>query len=59
MSDPKYRSRKFLIVAGSLVFSSIALISGNLEGAHYSAIVTVCVTAYTASNAFEGRNGVG
>ena len=58
IADEKFRSRKFLIVAGTLLFSSFALLIGQLEGAHYAAIVTVCVGAYSLANAFEGRNSV-
>lgn len=54
--DDKFRSRKFLIVAGTLAFSGLALLIGKLEGAHFATIAVVCVGAYAASNSFEGRN---
>ena len=54
--DTKFRSRKFLIVAGTLSCSFIALIFGQLDSASFATVAVVCVGAYTASNAFEGRN---
>lgn len=60
MNDPKFRSRKFLIVAGTLICSFLALISGQLDSGSFAAIAVVCIGAYTASNSYEGRNkGVG
>ena len=56
MSEQKFRSRKFLIVASTLAFSTLALFTGHLEGSHYATIAAFCVGGYTASNAFAGRN---
>lgn len=51
--EDKFRSRKFLITFGSVVVSSIGLFIGKIEGVHYAAIISTCVTAYSFSNAAQ------
>lgn len=53
--DEKYRSRKFILAAISLVVGSVGLFTGEIESGDFYLLVGIILGAYGTANVMEKR----